>query len=106
MNLKEFKAGQYKQQYQYKSFSPKRINRTWIWDDPAINVLLEDANRILELFYQKPLLNVKEIEKFLSMTLRTIRNVLKTLEAEPFIVEYTGNKRNRKYVFDRYFKLF
>lgn len=66
----------------------------------------ENANRILEFFYQKPLLNVKEIEKALSMNPRTIRNVLKTLETERFIFEYTGNKRNKKYVFKRYFKLF
>ncbi len=66
----------------------------------------ENTNRILELFYQKPLLNVKEIEKILSMNPRTIRNVLKTLETAQFIIEYTGNKRNKKYVFERYFKLF
>ena len=66
----------------------------------------ENANRILELFYQKPLLNVKAIEKVLSMNPRTIRNVLKILETEQFIFEYTGNKRNKKYVFERYFKLF
>jgi len=66
----------------------------------------ENANRILELFYQKPLLNVKGIEKGLSMNPRTIRNVLKTLETAQFIFEYTGNKRNKKYVFERYFKLF
>jgi len=66
----------------------------------------ENANRILELFYQKPLLNVKEIEKALSINPRTIRNVLKTLETKEFIFEYTGNKRNKKYVFEKYFKLF
>ena len=65
-----------------------------------------NANKIFDLFYQKPLLNVKEIEKVLSMHQRTIRNVLNTLEAEHFIVEYTGNKRNKKYVFERYLKLF
>ena len=66
----------------------------------------ENANKILELFYQKPALNVKEIEKALSMNQRTIRNVLNTLEKENFIVEYTGNKRNKKYIFQRYLKLF
>ncbi len=66
----------------------------------------ENANRILDLFYKKPLLNVKEIEEALSMNQRTIRNVLNTLEAENFIVEYTGNKRNKKYIFERYSKLF
>jgi len=66
----------------------------------------ENANKILELFYQKPALNVKEIEKSLSMNQRTIRNVLNTLENENLIVEYTGNKRNKKYIFQRYLKLF
>lgn len=47
MNLKNFKAGHYIEQYQYKSFSPVKINQTWIWDDPQINVLLEQATRVL-----------------------------------------------------------
>jgi hypothetical protein len=47
MNFSKFKAGTYRQQYQYKSFFPEKINNTWIWDDPAINVLLEKATRKL-----------------------------------------------------------
>jgi Fic family protein len=47
MNLKEFKAGTYQQQYKYKSFLPNKINHTFTWDDPQINVLLEDATRAL-----------------------------------------------------------
>lgn len=47
MNLRDFKAGKYLQQYQYKSFSPTRINHTWVWDDAKINVLLENATRSL-----------------------------------------------------------
>jgi Fic family protein len=47
MNLREFKAGTFQKQYQYKSFSPSLINHSWIWDDPKINTLLEDATRSL-----------------------------------------------------------
>lgn len=47
MNLKNFKSGIYKQQYQYKSFSPSEINYNWVWDDPTINVLLEKATKAL-----------------------------------------------------------
>ncbi len=47
MNLKEFKSGVFKQQYQYKSFSPEKINHSWIWDDPKINVLFEKATQSL-----------------------------------------------------------
>lgn len=47
MNLKDFKSGTYKKQYQYKSFYPTKINVSWVWDDPKINVLLENATRML-----------------------------------------------------------
>ena len=45
MNFSKFKAGTDKQQYQHKSFSPEKINTTWIWDDPILNVLMEKATR-------------------------------------------------------------
>jgi len=47
MNLKDFKAGKYKQQYKYKSFCPEKINHPWIWDDAKINVMLEKATQSL-----------------------------------------------------------
>ena len=47
MNLKEFKSGKYIQQFEYKSFSPIKVNREWTWDNPIINVLLEQATRAL-----------------------------------------------------------
>mgnify|MGYP001551590136 FL=1 len=47
MNLKNFKSGVFKQQYQYKSFSPSSVNNLWIWDDPKINTLLSEADRTL-----------------------------------------------------------
>lgn len=47
MNLKEFKAGRYRNQYQYKDFLPEKINHTWVWDEPKINVLLEKATQSL-----------------------------------------------------------
>jgi Fic family protein len=47
MKFEEFKSGSYRQQYQYKSFLPAKINHEWTWEDPRINVLLEKANRAL-----------------------------------------------------------
>jgi Fic family protein len=47
MNIKDYQAGTYKQQYQYQSFSPVKINETLTWDDPQINTMLEDATRAL-----------------------------------------------------------
>lgn len=39
MKIEEFKAGVYKTQYQYESFSPTPINQTFTWEDAKINVL-------------------------------------------------------------------
>lgn len=47
MKFEAFKAGVWRKQYQYKSFSPALINQNWVWDDPRINVLLEQATRAL-----------------------------------------------------------
>ena len=45
--MKNFKAGIYKQQYQYKSFSPSPINRNFEWEDRKIDILLAEAMRYL-----------------------------------------------------------
>lgn len=47
MKFESFRSGSWKQQYQYKSFQPTRINQEWFWDDPRINVLLEKATKAL-----------------------------------------------------------
>ena len=47
MKVEQFVAGTFKQQYQYKSFSPNTINHSWTWDDPKVNTLLESASRSL-----------------------------------------------------------
>lgn len=47
MNISEFKAGEYEQQYEYRSFSPTSINREWIVSDPETLTLLEEANRLI-----------------------------------------------------------
>ena len=47
MNITEFKAGEYEQQYEYRSFLPQSINYEWTLSDPQILTLLEEANRSL-----------------------------------------------------------
>jgi Fic family protein len=47
MNFKDFKAGRWIQQYEYKSFSPAYVNHSWTWEDPLINTLLEQATQAL-----------------------------------------------------------
>ena len=47
MSKKVFKAGVYKQQIDYKSFSPTQVNTPYKWNDPQIDMLFEDATRYL-----------------------------------------------------------
>ena len=47
MNINEFRAGDYEQQYEYRSFLPTPINREWTLSDPQTLTLLEEANRLL-----------------------------------------------------------
>ncbi len=47
MKFEKFESGVYRNQYQYKSFLPAKINLEWTWDDPQINVLLEKATQTL-----------------------------------------------------------
>ena len=47
MEISEFRAGEYEQQYEYRSFLPTSINHEWRLSDPQIQTLLEEANRLL-----------------------------------------------------------
>lgn len=47
MPIQPFKSGTYRQQHQYKSFAPTPINAPLAWADPTIDVLLEEATRLL-----------------------------------------------------------
>jgi len=47
MNFKDFRAGRWLQQYEYKSFSPAPVNHEWTWEDPRINTLLEQATQAI-----------------------------------------------------------
>lgn len=47
MDIRDFKAGKYQQQYEYKSFSPEKINHAWETSDGHVQRLLSDADRAL-----------------------------------------------------------
>ena len=45
MDIKDFKAGSYIRQFEYKSFLPSYINKEWIISNAALNSLLSEADR-------------------------------------------------------------
>lgn len=44
MDIKDFKAGVYKNAYKYRYFLPEKINHLFVWTDETINELLEKAS--------------------------------------------------------------
>lgn len=47
MDISNFKAGQYRQQYEYRSFTPEPVNHAWTFSDAEIQQLLSEADRAL-----------------------------------------------------------
>ena len=45
--MKNFTAGTYKQQREYKSFTPSFVNCQFVWDNPQIDLLIEQAAKFL-----------------------------------------------------------
>ena len=66
MKFESFKAGRWQQRYQYKSFEPQPVNHGWTWEDPTINVLLEQATRALGELNAFSLI-VSDIDLFIQM---------------------------------------
>lgn len=66
MKVEDFISGTWRQQYQYKSFLPTLVNQPWNWDDPTINVLLEQATKALGELNAFSLI-VPDVDLFLKM---------------------------------------
>lgn len=79
MQCEQFKSGQWLQQYQYKSFSPIKINQTWTWLDPSVNTLLEQASRALAELNTLSLM-VPDVDLFIRMHITKEANTSSRIE--------------------------
>ncbi len=67
--MKNFTAGTYRQQQKYRSFTPSFVNRHFAWENPQINVLLEQARGLLgELNAYAEL--IPDVDFFIKMNVR------------------------------------
>lgn len=79
MRFEDFKSGVWRQQYQYKSFLPTQVNQEWSWEDPRLNVLLENATRALgELNAYTRI--VPDVDLFIQMHIRKEANTSSRIE--------------------------
>lgn len=66
MKIETFQAGGFRQQFQYRSFSPVTVNGPWTWESPEIHQLLAEANRHLGELNGLSLI-VPDVDRFIQM---------------------------------------
>jgi hypothetical protein len=76
VDLKEYKSGTFTNQFGYRSFHPELLNREWMVSQPELVTLLETANTLIRDF-----------------------------ENLGILIEQTGIKRNRIFIFEAYLGL-
>ncbi len=64
--MEDFVAGQFVEQYQYRSFKPNSINLQWYWESADINIRIEQASRALAELNAFSLI-VPDIDLFIQM---------------------------------------
>jgi len=79
MKIEDFKSGEYKQQFKYKSFSPVSVNHSWEWLDPQINTLLERATKSLGELNAFSLI-VPDVDLFIEMHITKEANTSSRIE--------------------------
>ncbi|MEA1972304.1 MAG: Fic family protein [Candidatus Cloacimonadota bacterium] len=66
----------------------------------------EKIIKIINSFYENPILNVKELVSMTKIPDKTMRTLLNVMIEKGLIKEMTGYGRNKLFVFDKYLKLF
>jgi len=64
------------------------------------------ASTLLEYLFKQPAVDVKKVEKICDLSTRAAGNLVESFEDAGILVEITGQRRNRIYLFENYLKLF
>jgi len=99
--IEVYKSGIYENHKDYKSFLPSKINYQWEWNNPKLNVLLEEAN--IEIGNLKSYSElIPNIDLYIKMHIKMeanksnrIEGTLTSIEEELMpIMEVSPEKRN------------
>jgi Fic family protein len=64
------------------------------------------AMELMRYLYSKPIVDSREVATALEVNIATAHRLLQDFEKLKILVEQTGNKRNRVFIFEEYIKLF
>jgi Fic family protein len=64
------------------------------------------AHQLLDLLFQHPVVNVKDVQRMTGLSQPTANKLVNTLNEMGILVELTGKRRNRLFMFGRYLALF
>ena len=65
-----------------------------------------NGHRVLEYLYQHPIVSVTEVQDLIGATFPAANNLVKRLVENGILQESTGQKRNRRFTFQDYIRLF
>jgi Fic family protein len=65
-----------------------------------------DAHKVIEYLYSNPIIDAQKVAAIINKTPNSAYSLLKLLKDLEIIIEITGSKRNRLYVFEEYIDLF
>jgi len=73
---------------------------------PKLGSRIENAQQLLKQLFQIPITDSKQVSELLGISPSTANRLIKELIELEILSELTGYKRNRKYMFTEYFKIF
>lgn len=73
---------------------------------PKLGSKIENAQQLLKQLFQIPITDSKQVSELLGISPSTANRLIKELIELKILSESTGYKRNRKYIFTEYFKIF
>ncbi len=64
------------------------------------------GHRVLEYLYEYPIVSVRQIQEFNATTYPAANNLVRQFEKNGILEEYTGQRRNRRFIYADYIHLF